>query len=80
MITRAIGAEKDVKPDLFIFDVKEGDILLLCTDGLYNEVSDQELCELLSSAVDMRTACSDLIDKANRRGGADNITAVSVRV
>lgn len=80
MITRAIGAEKDVRPDLFIFDIKEGDILLLCTDGLYNEVSDQELCEALSSAGDMRTACSALVDEANLRGGADNITAVSVRV
>lgn len=80
MITRAIGAEVNVKPDLFSFEAKKEDIFLLCTDGLYNEVKDQELCEILTGAKDMRTACSLLVDQANNRGGADNITAVSVRI
>ena len=80
MITRAIGAEAEVRPDFFDFEIKEEDILLLCTDGLYNEVGEQELCDALVSAKDMRSVCSLLVDQANRQGGADNITVVSVRI
>ena len=80
MITRAIGAEAKVKPDLFIFEVQQGDILLMCTDGLYNEVAEEKICKTLVKAKDMRAACATLIDQANRGGGADNITAVSVRL
>lgn len=80
MITRAIGAEAKVRPDYFDFEIQKGDVFVLCTDGLYNEVSDQELCETLISAKDMRTVCSSLVEKANSRGGADNITVVSVRL
>ena len=80
MITRAMGAEADVRPDLFVFDVQEKDVLLLCTDGLYNEVPEEEICRVLSGAGDMRTACALLVNQANEHGGADNITAVSVRL
>ena len=80
MITRAIGAEASVTPDLFVFDVQEKDIFLLCTDGLYNEVREEELCRVLTEAKDMRTACAFLVDQANNHGGADNITAVSVKI
>lgn len=80
MITRAIGAEAEVRPDFFDFDVQKDDILVLCTDGLYNEVGDQELCEALVGAKDMRTVCSALVDQANSRGGADNITVVSIKL
>lgn len=80
MITRAIGAESEVRPDFFDFEIQENDILVLCTDGLYNEIGDQELCEALVSAKDMRTVCSSLVEQANSRGGADNITVVSVKL
>ena len=80
MITRAIGAEASVTPDLFVFDVQEKDIFLLCTDGLYNEVREEELCRVLTEAKDMRIACAFLVDQANDHGGADNITAVSVKI
>lgn len=80
MITRAIGAESEVEPDLFLFDVYPGDILLMCTDGLYNELSDSEMYKIITDSGDMRSACSRLVDEANSRGGADNITAVSVRI
>ena len=80
MITRAIGAEAEVKPDFFDFEIQQDDILLLCTDGLYNEVRDQEICEALISADDMNSVCSSLVDQANERGGLDNITVVSVKI
>lgn len=80
MITRAIGAEESVRPDHYSFSVEKDDILLLCTDGLYNEISDEELADRLSSVKEMRAVCSSLVDEANQRGGRDNITIVSIRV
>lgn len=80
MITRAVGAEQNVEPDLFLFDVYSGDIILMCTDGLYNELSDDEMHKIITDSSDMRSACSTLVDEANERGGSDNITAVSVRI
>ena len=80
MITRAVGAEQNVEPDLFLFDVYSGDIILMCTDGLYNELSDDEMHKIITDSSDMRSACSKLVDEANERGGSDNITAVSVRI
>ena len=80
MITRAIGAEAEVRPDFFDFEIMREDILLLCTDGLYNEVGEQELCKALISAEDMRSVCALLVEQANRHGGADNITVVSVKI
>ncbi len=80
MITRAIGAEERVKPDFFVFNVKSGDIILLCTDGLYNELTDQEICGIVVEGGSMRDVCAELVDTANDYGGRDNTTIVSVRV
>ena len=80
LITRAIGAEKEVRPDLFMFDAYNGDILLLCTDGLYDMLSDEEIKEIVLKTGNMRDACSRLVDRANEQGGTDNITAVTVRI
>ena len=79
MITRAIGADETVKPDFYMFQIYDGDIVLLCTDGLYNEVSDEEICRAALQSGNMREACSRLVDEANRNAGNDNITVVSVR-
>ncbi len=80
LITRAIGAEENVRPDLYMFDVYEEDILLLCTDGLYDMLEDEEIRKIVMKSNTMRSACINLIDRANERGGADNITAVTVRI
>jgi PPM family protein phosphatase len=80
MITRAIGAEPTVKPDFYKFDIYARDVLLLCTDGLYNEVSEHAICKVLARQKNMREACTRLVDMANNNGGGDNITVVAVRV
>ena len=79
MITRAIGAEKTVKPDFYMFKIYQNDIILMCTDGLYNEVSKDEICRMALDSENMREACSRLVDAANSNAGNDNITVVSVR-
>lgn len=80
LITRAMGAEKTVKPDLYMFDVYDEDILLLCTDGLYDLVSEEEIKAVLVESVSMRSACGRLVDLANAHGGTDNITTVAVKI
>ena len=50
MITRAIGAEKSVEPDFYMFKIYPQDIILMCTDGLYNEVSKEDICRMALGA------------------------------
>lgn len=80
MITKAIGADKTVEPDFYSFDIKKDDVILMCTDGLYNEVSSEMMLKMICSEDDMRKLCSDLVDMANNHGGGDNITVVSVKI
>ncbi len=80
LITRAVGAESTVKPDLYMFEVFNQDILLLCTDGLYDLVEEEEIRIILTESDNLRTACSRLVEAANEHGGTDNITTVAVRI
>ena len=80
VITKAMGAERNVEPDFFQVDILEGDIILMCTDGLYDEVTDEEIAEVLDDGLTMSAVCAELVLRANLNGGHDNITAVSLRV
>ncbi len=80
MITKAIGADRTVEPDFYTFDIKENDVIIMCTDGLYNEVSSDTVVQMVNEEDDMRKLCSDLVDRANSNGGGDNITVVSVKI
>jgi len=80
VITRAIGAEPDVRPDLFEAALQPGDTLLLASDGLTRHVHPDELAEVLSLATTADDACDQLLDLANSRGGSDNITCIVVRI
>ncbi len=76
LITRALGVEEHVVPDIFSLHVDPSKIILLCSDGLSNMLSEQEiLFEILHSG-DIDHACSRLITAANNHGGLDNITVV----
>ena len=79
-ITKALGDKDTVEPDHFFVDLEEDDILILCTDGLYNEVSDEDILETLQRSKDMDAACRTLTDKANAAGGRDNITVITIRI
>jgi protein phosphatase len=79
MITRALGHRPDVEVDIFEETLQAGDIILLSSDGLHGLVEDHELAGAVSSMAP-EGAVPFLIDKANERGGTDNITVVIVRV
>lgn len=76
IITRALGVDEEIKIDYFNVDVKEDMYLVLCSDGLTNEVSDIEICYEAVNSVTEKGACEALVDIANKRGGHDNITVV----
>lgn len=80
IITRAIGGDKEVDPDIFEVKLMKDDILLLCTDGLHGEVEHDKIAEILNSGKPMSELCNMLITKANRCGGNDNITVVCVKM
>ena len=87
VITRALGTQGRVTPDVFPLEAEPGDLFLLCTDGLTRELSDQAIATLLSrdkpldQQLDqpLEVLCARLIEAANRAGGHDNITCLLVR-
>ncbi len=80
VITRAVGAFPELETDFFELSVKQGDMLLMCTDGLTNMVSDEEINAVLDSSMSIREMVICLVDKAIRAGGTDNVTVALVRI
>ncbi len=80
VITKALGAEPTVEPDFFQVETEAGDIFVICTDGLYDEVGDEEMIELLQQRKSMSELCSEFINRANQNGGHDNITVICLEV
>jgi serine/threonine protein phosphatase PrpC len=80
ILFRTIGSEDRVPVDTFRVALKKGGVLLLCSDGLWGEVSDQAIHRIVSETRDAKTICSRLVQTANENGGKDNITAIVVRV
>jgi serine/threonine protein phosphatase PrpC len=80
VITRCVGANSDVTPDLYGGVVKSGDLYLLASDGLTGMLEDYQLAELLAPDRMPQDEVDSLIAEANRHGGLDNITAVIVRI
>jgi protein phosphatase len=78
VITRAVGSEEDVQADYFEFTLQNSDILLLCSDGLSNIVSDLEMLDYAVEYADPELLCRALMDKALNRGATDNVTVVAV--
>ncbi|NTU90115.1 MAG: Stp1/IreP family PP2C-type Ser/Thr phosphatase, partial [Actinobacteria bacterium] len=80
VITRALGSDPDMVPDLFELNVEPGDRLLLCSDGLSGMVYDEGIRDILDSIPDPQLAADALINAATDFGGHDNITAIVVNV
>ena len=78
VITRALGSEATITCDFFTFDLQSGDILLLCSDGLSNIVSDLEMLEYAKEFPQPEELCRSLMSKALNRGARDNVTVVAV--
>ncbi|GCE26790.1 hypothetical protein KDA_22740 [Dictyobacter alpinus] len=77
-IFRSIGDKQNVQVDLFTQQVHPGDILLSCSDGLWEMIRDPQIASILNQAPDPQAACAQLIETANANGGEDNISAVVV--
>ncbi len=80
IITRALGPEPSVNVDTMTFPARDGDVFLLCSDGLTTMVSDDEIHRILVESRSLRSAVNGLVEAANRAGGRDNITAVAFRL
>jgi PPM family protein phosphatase len=84
LVTRAVGVEAQVELEAHLHLVQDGDLLLLCSDGLSDMLSDAELSALCQAHADrphdLAGLCQALVAAANERGGRDNITAVLARV
>jgi serine/threonine protein phosphatase PrpC len=80
IITRALGIEGEVTVDHFSWPVRDGDVFLLCSDGLTGMVSDAGVAEILAQAPSLAVAAQQLVTAANEAGGRDNITVILFRV
>jgi protein phosphatase len=78
IITRAVGAEDNLSVDFFRETIMEGDILLLCSDGLTNMVTDQEIARIVFSIRSLEEAADRLVYEANMAGGKDNISVILI--
>lgn len=80
VIYRTIGDKANIEVDMNTLTLKEGDILILCSDGLSGMVTDEDMLRLIKNAPSPQAACDRLIDAANAAGGEDNITVVIVEM
>jgi len=80
IITRALGVEADVEVDTLTCNASDGDVYLICSDGLTGMVPEHEVAAILRERTSLEQAARALIDAANRAGGRDNITVVLFRL
>lgn len=79
VITRALGTQSRVTPDVFELEPEPGDLFLLCSDGLTRELSDAQIEAVIGRDQTLAVLCSRLVAAAVRAGGNDNITCLLVR-
>jgi protein phosphatase len=79
-LTRSVGRELIVNRDRLSHPLQQGDVLILCTDGLHNVLAEGELAEAVGREPDAEAACRSLIERANGRGTPDNLTVAVARV
>jgi len=80
IITRALGPEPDVEVDTYTLAGRDGDVFLICSDGLTSMISDDEVGSILRSASTLDEAADALVRAANQSGGKDNITVILFRL
>ena len=79
-LTAFVGMEAPATPAVFVTEVRPGDRILLCSDGLYGMVPERNIARILRSSKNPERVCERLIEKANENGGRDNISAVYIRI
>lgn len=79
VITRAIGTDKEVSADIYEFSICEGDIILLCSDGLVNMVEDEKILSVITRTKTFEETADKLVREAENAGGSDNITVILIK-
>jgi protein phosphatase len=79
VITRALGTQSSVTPDVIEVATEPGDLFLLCSDGLTRELSDPLIESLLKTDLSLEELCVRLVNSAKKAGGHDNITCLLIR-
>lgn len=80
VVVRALGLAEQVRVDVLVEEAMLGDLYLLCSDGLTDMLTDEEILAIVEKYERLDSACGKLIEAANEAGGKDNITALLVRV
>ena len=80
MITRALGGEERILPDFYRLETLKNDVIILCSDGLYGELSVEEIGGMAAAASSMSTLSKNLVHRANQNGGNDNITVICLKI
>ena len=80
IITRAIGAQDYIEPDFFDVELQEGNMVLICSDGLTNMVEDEAIYQILTESGSLKDRVEKLVETANRNGGKDNISVVVIEL
>jgi PPM family protein phosphatase len=81
VILQALGAQNEIYPVAARLTPQQGDVLLLCSDGLSNKVAGGDMLEIISdNAERLEMACAELVKEANERGGEDNITVILAKL
>ena len=78
IITRAVGAMAEIDVDLFRVSIGQGDVIMLCSDGMTNMADDEDIREVICSEGTLRDRAHRLVDMANENGGRDNISVVLI--
>lgn len=79
-LSRAFGAGKKIEPDFFEIDLRMGDYILLCTDGLSNMVDDEKIYEIINRDTTIESKVDELVIEANKNGGRDNIAIILIYI
>ena len=80
VVTRAIGGDREIAVDVREIEIRNGDLYLLCSDGLNTMLSDQDIHDHLAADGSLEELCHKLVDAANERGGLDNITVLVLAI
>lgn len=76
ILYKALGQGTEIEPDILYHDLDPGQYLLLCCDGLWDKISDEEMLGIIQTSQVPSVACQKLVDQANRYGGEDNISVI----
>lgn len=79
VITKALGMDENIEPDIDQFILEDKDVIILCTDGLYDEVDKSEIINMFSETEDLQACCESIVKLVNSRESRDNITILALK-